>query len=67
MSRGKIYFTKNDIKFMEENIIRISNLAKEYDFVGLVTNQPSISMGKLSIERLDSINSTVISIAFQKV
>ena len=63
---GKYILRENDIKFMEENIIRISNLAKEYDFVCLVTNQPSISMGKLSIERLDSINSTVIKYCLSK-
>ena len=63
---GKYILRENDIKFMEEIIIRISNLAKEYDFVCLVTNQPSISMGKLSIERLDSINSTVIKYCLSK-
>ena len=58
--KGKYILSEKDIKFMDENISLIGNISREYDFVCLVTNQPSISMGKLSIEKLDEINSIVI-------
>ena len=63
---GDYILSDNNIKFMDENINKICDIAKEYDFVCMVTNQPSISMGKLSIKKLDTINSIVIKYCLSK-
>ena len=57
---GEYILDENNIEFITDNINKISHIAKKYDFVCLVTNQPQISMGKLSIKRLDQINTIVI-------
>ena len=41
-------------------------ISKEYDFVCLVTNQPTIAMGRLSIKKLDKINSIIIKYCLSK-
>ena len=58
---GKYILNKNDVEFIEKNIINIAALSKEYNIVCLVTNQPSIAMGKLSLKELDEINSSIIN------
>ena len=63
---GDYILEENDIEFIDENIIKIISIAKEYDLVCLVTNQPSIAMGKLSIKKLDEINSIVIKYCLSK-
>lgn len=63
---GKYILGENDIKFMDDNIRSIKNISKDYDFVCLVTNQPSIAMGKLSMKKLDVINSIVIKYCLLK-
>lgn len=63
---GRYILDENDIEYHNENIIKISQIAKKYDFVCMVTNQPSIAMGKLSIKRLDKINSIIIQYCFSK-
>ena len=59
--KGNYILKEDDIKFLEYNIDRISHIAKDYNIVCLVTNQPSISMGKLTIEKLETLNSIVIN------
>jgi D-glycero-D-manno-heptose 1,7-bisphosphate phosphatase len=58
---GSYILNKNEIVFIKENIIKLSSLAKEFNLVCLVTNQPSISMGKLTLEELDEINSIIVN------
>lgn len=57
---GDYILDKNDIDFISENIFKIAEISKQYDFVCLITNQPVIAMGKLSIQRLDKIHSIII-------
>ena len=63
---GQYILDINNIEFIDENIIQISSIAKDFNFVCLVTNQPSISMGKLSIRKLDYINSIIIKYCLSK-
>ena len=63
---GQYILDINNIEFIDENIIQISSIAKDFNFVCLVTNQPSISMGKLSIRKLDHINSIIIKYCLSK-
>ena len=58
---GKYILNKKDVKFIEKNIINLAVLSKEYNIVCLVTNQPSIAMGKLSLKVLDEINSIIVN------
>ena len=57
---GKYIVKISDVEFLDENISKISLIAKKYNFVCMVTNQPSISMGNLSMKKLDQINSLII-------
>ena len=50
----------SNLEFMDSEIKKISFIAKEYDIVCLVTNQPQIAMGILTINELDLINSKII-------
>lgn len=63
---GEYILDINNIQFIDENIIEINSIAKDFHFVCLVTNQPSISMGKLSIRKLDYINSFIINYCLSK-
>ncbi len=63
---GKYILEENEIIFLDDKINSIRNIAKDYDLVCIVTNQPSISMGKLSIEKLESINSKIIKYCLSK-
>lgn len=57
----KEYIIKEtQINLIEKNIKKIITLSKEFNFICLVTNQPQISMGLLTIEKLNSINSFII-------
>ena len=51
----------NDIKFMDKNIKKLADLSNSFSLVAIVTNQPQISMGKLSLEDLENINNNIIS------
>ena len=51
---------KNNLEFLNEEIKKISNIARNYDLVCMVTNQPQIARGILTIEQLDQINSLII-------
>ena len=63
---GKYILSEKQIEFIDENIYRISSIAKEFDLVCLVTNQPSISMGNLTIYQLEKINSIIVKHCLQK-
>ncbi len=56
----------NDIKFIDKNINKIAELSKAYNLVCLVTNQPGIAMGKISIKELEIINSFIIKYCLSK-
>lgn len=57
----KEYITnKNQIKFLENNIIKISELRSNYNFAIILTNQPQISMGLISWQDVIKINSFII-------
>ena len=59
-NEGEYILDKKNLEFMTYEIKKITKIAKDYDLVCLVTNQPQISMGQLDIEKLDQINSIVI-------
>ncbi len=59
--KGKYIIDKNEIYFCKENIFKIVPIAAKFDLVCLVTNQPSIAMGKLTFKQLDEINSIVVN------
>ena len=48
------------VNIIKENVLKNANIAKEFNLICLVTNQPQVSMGKLTINKLDKINSLVI-------
>ena len=57
---GEYITSKSSINFLEKNIHKISQIMKDYSLVSIITNQPQISMGNLSLCELDEINSIVI-------
>ena len=63
---GFYVLENKDIIFMDSNICKLSMIAKEYNFVCLVTNQPALAMGKLSLEKLNNINSTIVNYCLTK-
>ncbi len=63
---GKYIVDKKEIKFIDKNIFKIAKISNAYNFVCLVTNQPSIAMGKLSIKELENINSFIIKYCLSK-
>ena len=63
---GKYILKEKDIDFYVHNIEKISEISLSYDFVCLLTNQPSISMGKISLKDLDRINSLLIKFCLSK-
>lgn len=63
---GDYVINVEGVEFINKNIIKLSFLSENYDFVCLVTNQPIISMGKLSIDNLEIINSMIINYCLTK-
>tara|TARA_Y100000739_G_C20612806_1_gene469735 strand:- start:1024 stop:2265 length:1242 start_codon:yes stop_codon:yes gene_type:complete len=63
---GEYIIDKNSIKFIDSYIEKISLISKSYDLVCLVTNQPVIAMGKLTLRELESINSIVVNYCLEK-
>ena len=63
---GKYVLNKNEIEFIIPNIDNIFPISLNYDLVCLVTNQPVIAMGKLSLRELDEINSIVVKFCLTK-
>ena len=65
-AKGKYILHENDLFFLDNNISEISKYAKSFDLVCLITNQPQISMGYLSISKLDTINSLIVKYCLKK-
>ena len=63
---GKYILNENDVDFYVYNIEKIIPISFNYDFVCLLTNQPTISMGKLNLKDLDRINTFVIKFCLSK-
>tara|TARA_Y100001978_G_scaffold191345_1_gene195362 strand:+ start:156 stop:1400 length:1245 start_codon:yes stop_codon:yes gene_type:complete len=63
---GKYVTNKNELEFIIENIDNIIPISLNYDFVCLVTNQPVIAMGKISLEDLDEINSIIVKFCLSR-
>ena len=63
---GKYILKEKDIDFHVYNIEKIIPISLNYDFVCLLTNQPSISMGKLNLIDLDRINTCVVKFCLSK-
>tara|TARA_Y100001978_G_scaffold50568_1_gene45281 strand:+ start:992 stop:2236 length:1245 start_codon:yes stop_codon:yes gene_type:complete len=63
---GDYILEKDDLIFMDENISKISFISKNYNLVCLVTNQPIIAMGRLSLKELEAINSIVVNYCLSK-
>ena len=57
---GNYITSKNEIEILIKNVEKIIPISLEYDLICLVTNQPVIAMGKISLRDLDEINSVVI-------
>ena len=58
--KGRYILKVEDINFYRNNIEKIIPISLNYDFVCLITNQPSLSMGKLTLNDLNEINSFII-------
>ena len=58
--KGEYILANSAISFLNENIKKISIIAKDYQLVVLVTNQPQIAMGNLSLQELEIINSKIV-------
>jgi len=63
---GKYILKDSKLEFIDKNIEKLAVLSKNFDFVCLITNQPQISMGILSIKDLDCINSFLINYCLKK-
>ncbi len=59
---GQYILSDTKVTYLFENIKKISLLSKQFSFVVLVTNQPQISMGLLSFDELEIINSKLINV-----
>ena len=58
---GEYIVDINQINLFEQRIKNISKLATKFDLVVLITNQPQISMGKVSWQKVIEINGEIIS------
>ena len=64
--KGNYVINKNEIEFIIPNIDNIVQISLKYDLVCLVTNQPVIAMGKISLRELDEINSILVKFCLTK-
>ena len=64
--KGDYVINLGNVEFIDKNIMKIVSIANNFDFVCMVTNQPTISMGLLSIYELESINSMIIKYCLSK-
>mgnify|MGYP001183130462 CR=1 FL=1 len=62
---GEYILSKTKVTYLIKNIKNLALLAKKYSLVVLVTNQPQISMGKLTFEQLEIINSKLINVCLE--
>ena len=58
--RGEYILSETKVIYLIENIRKLALLAKKYTVVVMVTNQPQISMGNLTFDQLEIINSKLI-------
>ena len=63
---GEYIINTKSIQFNDSHIEKISIISKKYDLVCMVTNQPVIAMGKLTIKELENINSFIINYCLEK-
>ena len=54
------YIIDYNFELLEENIKKLAQLSKEFSFVTLISNQPQISMGKVSWQKVIEINGEII-------
>ena len=54
------YIINKDFEFYNDRIYKLSKIAKDFNFVVMVTNQPQISMGYISYQAVLDINIYVI-------
>tara|TARA_Y100001968_G_scaffold333645_1_gene397885 strand:+ start:2357 stop:3601 length:1245 start_codon:yes stop_codon:yes gene_type:complete len=59
-NEGDYITEKSNIQFFDQRITLLAKIAKSYDLICLITNQPQISMGRLSIENLDAIHAYIV-------
>ncbi len=58
--KGSYILSLKDIIFIDKNIKKIAQFSNKYSIIAIVTNQPQISMNKLSLETLEEINNYII-------
>jgi len=56
---GRYILSTRDIEILDLNVRCISDIAKNYDFVVCITNQPQVAMGLLPLSGLALINSSI--------
>ncbi len=52
--------SSRNIQFLDENINKLAKISDSFSIIAIVTNQPQISMNKLSLEQLEDINNKII-------
>ncbi len=57
--KDKYILTHKEVKIIQKNVEKIANIAKKYNSVIVITNQPQISMNLLSISELDKIHTKI--------
>tara|TARA_Y100000589_G_C27183265_1_gene641661 strand:+ start:621 stop:1865 length:1245 start_codon:yes stop_codon:yes gene_type:complete len=63
---GKYIVKDSRLEFLDENIEKLAILSKDFDIVCLITNQPQIAMGALTLKELDYINCVLINYCLKK-
>ena len=58
--KGKYIVSNNEIEIFIKRIENILKIAKNYEFILLITNQPQIAMGKVSWQEVININGQII-------
>ena len=59
--KNQYILAETKLSYLKQNIKKLAKKAKDFSVVILVTNQPQISMGLLSIKELENINSSIIA------
>ena len=57
---GSYILSCKDVIFLDKHIEKIQKIAGDFSIIVIVTNQPQISMNKLSLNELDSINNLIL-------
>lgn len=65
--KEKSYITNpSELIYLTDQIIKLSKLSENFDIVCMVTNQPQIAMGKITIPELDRLNSKIVKFCLSK-